>query len=374
MKVFRRHVFSPVNQPRNPEEQANLNEKDGRRIAGVDFMRFACQKGCTKCCARGGFVYLTESDLKRAADYLGMTPAEFENRYVIRYGRVLRLRRPPRGQDHCQFLTPHGCSIHSVKPTQCRTYPFWPSLVESRAIWAIEGNFCPGIGKGALVQIKTARQIASELPRAFPTLNGFWNRFSTSLRASGFCAAVQRIRFSHGHDVRAARKWNTLHRHCYSPVLGRTEEARRWLSTTVEEQLSICLRFTSKDVNRCGNVSLVTNRKMANRWLMFAVVLGTSRSGTLGIRTQSHLGQINRVYFGFVIEMMRHPKSYFCQLCTKVAETAPPSHGQVDSAWKAARLINDVEVMVPPFVKSGDTIRLSLSDMKYMERAKAKSS
>jgi elongation factor P len=56
-----------------------------------------------------------------------------------------------------------------------------------------------------------------------------------------------------------------------------------------------------------------------------------------------------------------------------VAETAPPSHGQVDSTWKAARLINDIEIMVPPFVKSGDTIRLSLSDMKYMDRAKAKS-
>jgi Fe-S-cluster containining protein len=141
------------------------------RIADVDFMRFACQKGCTKCCTRGGFVYLTESDLKRAADYLDMTPAEFEDRYVIRYRRILRLRRPPRGQDHCRFLTPHGCSIHPVKPTQCRTYPFWPSLVESKATWAVEGNFCPGIGKGALVQIKTARQIASELPRALPTLN-----------------------------------------------------------------------------------------------------------------------------------------------------------------------------------------------------------
>jgi elongation factor P len=55
-----------------------------------------------------------------------------------------------------------------------------------------------------------------------------------------------------------------------------------------------------------------------------------------------------------------------------VAETAPPSHGQVDSTWKVARLINDVNIMVPPFVKSGDTIRLSLSDMKYMDRAKAK--
>ena len=57
----------------------------------------------------------------------------------------------------------------------------------------------------------------------------------------------------------------------------------------------------------------------------------------------------------------------------KIADTAPASHGQVDSTWKPARLANGVEVMVPPFVKTGDTIRLSLSDMKYMDRAKAKS-
>jgi elongation factor P len=57
----------------------------------------------------------------------------------------------------------------------------------------------------------------------------------------------------------------------------------------------------------------------------------------------------------------------------RVAETAPPSHSQVDNAWKTARLVNDVKIMVPPFVKSGDTIRLSLNDMKYMDRTKAKS-
>jgi elongation factor P len=57
----------------------------------------------------------------------------------------------------------------------------------------------------------------------------------------------------------------------------------------------------------------------------------------------------------------------------QVADTAPASHSQADSTWKPARLRNDVNIMVPPFVKSGDTIRLSLSDLKYMDRAKPKS-
>ena len=136
-------------------------------------MRFACQTGCTKCCTRRGSVYLTESDLRRAAEYLGMTAEAFEAQYVVRFRRVLRLRKPPRGENNCRFLTSEGCSIHPVKPTQCRTYPFWPSLISSKAIWTIEGTFCPGIGAGELVQIRAAREIAGELPRAFPSLPEF---------------------------------------------------------------------------------------------------------------------------------------------------------------------------------------------------------
>ena len=58
----------------------------------------------------------------------------------------------------------------------------------------------------------------------------------------------------------------------------------------------------------------------------------------------------------------------------KIEDTAPPTRAQADSTWKAARLSNGVRVMVPPFVKTGDTIRLSLSDLRYMDRAKAKGS
>jgi elongation factor P len=53
-----------------------------------------------------------------------------------------------------------------------------------------------------------------------------------------------------------------------------------------------------------------------------------------------------------------------------VAETAPPAHGQQDSTWKTARLDNDVEVMVPQFIKTGDRIRLEVGSLRYVDRAK----
>jgi len=56
-----------------------------------------------------------------------------------------------------------------------------------------------------------------------------------------------------------------------------------------------------------------------------------------------------------------------------IDDTAPPFHGQADTTWKPARLGNGVEVMVPPFVQSGDAIRLNLATLKYMDRAHVKS-
>jgi hypothetical protein len=131
-------------------------------------MRFTCQPGCTKCCQVRGFVYLTEEDLSRAADFTGLTRKDFEARYVLRYRSLLRFRKPLNAQ--CHFLTESGCSIHPAKPAQCRLYPFWPELVESRAAWKEEAKLCPGIGKGDLIQIGAALETADEMKRAYPSM------------------------------------------------------------------------------------------------------------------------------------------------------------------------------------------------------------
>jgi len=54
----------------------------------------------------------------------------------------------------------------------------------------------------------------------------------------------------------------------------------------------------------------------------------------------------------------------------RIAETAPPAHGQQDNTWKTARLGNGISVMVPQFVKNGDLIRLDVASLKYVDRAK----
>jgi uncharacterized protein len=160
-------------------------------------LRFTCQPGCTNCCDQSGYVYLSEDDLKRAAKFVGMSAKAFEAKYVYRTRHQRRFRKPPHRQ--CPFLEAGGtgparpsqgaeliagspapgsvvplksgrCSIHPAKPTQCRTFPFWPELVEQRAAWNRTARYCPGIGKGELIQIGSAMEIAEEQRRAYPEL------------------------------------------------------------------------------------------------------------------------------------------------------------------------------------------------------------
>ena len=131
-------------------------------------LRFECQPGCTNCCDMEGYVYLSEDDILRAAKFVGMSAKAFEAKYVYRTRRQRRLRKPRDKQ--CPFLEQRGCSIHPGKPTQCRTFPFWPEVVERRSDWLKTARYCPGIGKGPLIQIGTAMEIAAEQRAAYPEM------------------------------------------------------------------------------------------------------------------------------------------------------------------------------------------------------------
>jgi Fe-S-cluster containining protein len=115
-------------------------------------------------------VYLTEEDIPRLASFLGMEVGAFEEKYVFRTKKLRRLRVPRHA--NCSFLREGGCSVHEVKPMQCRTFPYWPEILASRRAWHETGKRCPGIGKGELVNIEAARAVAEELRVAQPGLYG----------------------------------------------------------------------------------------------------------------------------------------------------------------------------------------------------------
>jgi hypothetical protein len=57
-----------------------------------------------------------------------------------------------------------------AKPLQCAAFPFWPELVGNKKNWRKTADWCPGVDKGALVQIEMARAVAADMRAAHPHL------------------------------------------------------------------------------------------------------------------------------------------------------------------------------------------------------------
>ena len=43
-----------------------------------------------------------------------------------------------------------GCTIYEGRPTQCRTWPFWPEVVTRGRSWNKAARDCPGMNDGPL--------------------------------------------------------------------------------------------------------------------------------------------------------------------------------------------------------------------------------
>ena len=114
-----------------------------------DGVRFACQ-GSGRCCvSRGayGYVYLTLEDRRRLSKTLGLTTRQFTRTHCVRTDGLFQLRDDG---PECVFLEGSRCGVYEARPTQCRTWPFWPENMSPKR-WTAIAAFCPGVGKGAVV-------------------------------------------------------------------------------------------------------------------------------------------------------------------------------------------------------------------------------
>ena len=127
--------------------------------------RFECQPECTHCCTMAGDVFLTEDDADRIAAHLEITSAQFREQHCTYEDDELRL--VGQSKDPCRFVTSTGCSIHEVKPVQCRTFPYWPEYVVNKRSWKNLGRFCPGIGVGPIIAVEEVRIGAQETKDAY---------------------------------------------------------------------------------------------------------------------------------------------------------------------------------------------------------------
>ncbi len=117
-------------------------------------LHFQCA-GCGGCCTGApGYVWLTDEEEKQIADFLNISLEEFEKTYTrLVYGLRRSLKEIPQSNYDCVFFNSETrqCSIYDVRPAQCRTWPFWDSLLKSKKDWDEASKTCPGCNQGPLI-------------------------------------------------------------------------------------------------------------------------------------------------------------------------------------------------------------------------------
>jgi Fe-S-cluster containining protein len=115
-------------------------------------LEFNCKK-CSNCCRHEpGAVFLTDEDFIKIREYLKVDVETLLRRYCRGLERsdgvVVALKE--KDNFDCIFWD-QGCTIYPARPLQCRTFPFWPALVESSSNWKDEKYRCKGIDeKGSM--------------------------------------------------------------------------------------------------------------------------------------------------------------------------------------------------------------------------------
>ena len=140
-------------------------------VARAEWYASGLQFQCTQCgnCCSGppGAVWFDETEGRAMAAAAGVDEQTFYTAFARqeRGGRWSLLEKQgPNGLD-CVFLdreTAPGralCRVYDARPTQCRTWPFWPENVRTEKTWsrAKRRTPCPGMDTGPLITVEQIR-------------------------------------------------------------------------------------------------------------------------------------------------------------------------------------------------------------------------
>ncbi|MHC4574465.1 MAG: YkgJ family cysteine cluster protein [Planctomycetota bacterium] len=116
-------------------------------------LHFECMQ-CGRCCS-----------VALIAEHLKITPGKVRERYLKRVGLRTTIIEQA-GTNDCVFLrTVEGgkkCVIYPVRPSQCRSWPFWPSNLTHPGAWNKAAQKCPGINRGRRYSFEEIERLQKE--------------------------------------------------------------------------------------------------------------------------------------------------------------------------------------------------------------------
>ena len=107
----------------------------------------ACEACGGKCCrGESGYIWAKYQEIIDMAAYLEMTVEDFAVQYLRKVKHRYSLTEKQLGEEDyaCIFFdeTKERCGIYPVRPSQCRTFPFWEQFKQNEKEVREE---CPGI-------------------------------------------------------------------------------------------------------------------------------------------------------------------------------------------------------------------------------------
>ncbi|PNH08077.1 hypothetical protein TSOC_005395 [Tetrabaena socialis] len=92
-------------------------------------------------------IWVSHEEASRIARQLNLSLQRFLDGYTKQYTKYKgwRMLKTQEGETQpCIFLVDNKCSIHTVRPGQCSTYPWWPELTVDREWEWEKANICEG--------------------------------------------------------------------------------------------------------------------------------------------------------------------------------------------------------------------------------------
>ena len=108
---------------------------------------------------------MTKPEIELIANFLKITTDELRRKFLKRVGFRTTVIEQPVTKD-CMFLQEidgrKECMIYSVRPSQCRSWPFWPENLADSNSWNKAAQKCPGINRGRYYSFEEIERIKSE--------------------------------------------------------------------------------------------------------------------------------------------------------------------------------------------------------------------
>lgn len=114
------------------------------RAESGDTFAFSCQRSGNCCSIPGGIVRVTPSEVEAIAAHLDMPLHAVRSRYLS-IGND-RLAEGP--SNRCIFLgggSETRCEIYPARPEKCRSWPYWPELLNDPEALQRAAALCPGL-------------------------------------------------------------------------------------------------------------------------------------------------------------------------------------------------------------------------------------